>query len=123
MRTSRPYSTTAKRPSAPVMCVTITFVAKGTSETKSRKDQVQPKRQGIAPLHDPGKPCMGEPRTADECKTDEVAQKVGPGFGKCSRRHRPFSGHRKFEDQQRDGNRKNAIGEGIEAIKRKILPF
>jgi hypothetical protein len=70
---------------------------------------------GVGGLDEPGHGAVRDPYPADEGDADEVAQVPGPFMFQSLHQWLVPGRHVEFYDEQGDGDREDAVGEGLQA--------
>ena len=83
---------------------------------EQQEHQVQPHEVGVGGLDESGEVAVGDPDPADEGEADEVAQVPGPVMFESLQQCFVAGRHVQFQDEQGDGDREDAVGEGLQTV-------
>jgi len=81
---------------------------------EQQEHQVQAHEVGVGGLDEAGQVAVRDPHPADEGEADEVAQVPGPLMFQALHQWLVPGRYVEFQDEQGDGDREDAVGEGLQ---------
>ena len=88
---------------------------------EEQHQEVDPVRQGVGVPHQLRHPRVAHPDPPDEGEADQVAKELLPLLGEGGQEATADSRDRELEDEQRDRDREDAVGERVEPVERQDI--